>query len=429
MNDHGFSAVETLEGIRCFNHRENSLEVLLAPSAVAPIVSFGIVYRVGSRHEKPGQTGATHFLEHLMFKGSEKFNNEKGNSASRLLNRIGASYNATTWLDRTCYFETLSEDHLDLAIEIEADRMRHALIRPSDLEKERGVILNELDQGENDSISVLLKAFFSAAFSSHPYRHPVIGHREDVEKLSTLTLRSFYDHYYHPGNSTAIICGDFEEENALKLLSEHFSRYPAGPEKTATRTIEPEQTEDRRFEIRRAGQLEHLVLGWHIPEALHPDMPALVVLARILADGVTSRLEQALIEKGLSLSIHAYPLELFDPGVFQIISTQAPGVETPEVEEIIRRELKKLSKTGPTAEEISRARISARTDLAFQREHPARFMSALIESVAMGDWRTFPLMMHSLEHVTAEDVSSVCSRYLHTRPSTTGVFIPGQAAS
>lgn len=388
------------------------------------MVSLGVVYRVGSRHEGPGQTGATHFLEHLMFKGTRRFNRSEGTSATRLLQRQGAAYNATTWLDRTCYFETLPSEALRLAAEIEADRMRNSLIRPEDVADERGVILNELDRGENQAFELLLKSLFSHAFTEHPYRHPTIGWREDVEKLSEADLRHYYDTFYHPRNATVILAGDLGEKDALHLVERYFGQMPPGPDVPIPSFPGETQTGERRFELRRAGELVHMALAWHIPPGLHKDMAPLIVLGQILSDGVTSRLHQALVETKLCLGLHAYPLELFDPGLFQILVTLAPGVDPDQVEGIVSEQVEQLQEKGPNLEELQRARIQTRTDLAFQKESPGRLVSALIESVAMGDWKHFSGEMERIAAVTAADVSGVAARYLRPEGLSIGTFIP-----
>ena len=165
---HQFENVQGENGVTEWRHRRNGLTVLTAPTPVAPVVAFGVVYRVGSRHELPGHTGATHILEHLMFKGTARFNRDLGTEVARELHRVGASFNASTWLDRTNYYEVLPVDRLALAVEIESDRMRGALVRDADLESERTVVLNELDAGENDPFDLLMKSSFAQAFLEHP---------------------------------------------------------------------------------------------------------------------------------------------------------------------------------------------------------------------------------------------------------------------
>jgi len=423
--EHRFELCDRQEGVSEWSHRANGLVVLTWPTPVAPVVGFGVVYRVGSRHEGTGHTGATHILEHLMFKGTRRFNRERGTEIARLLHRVGAGFNATTWLDRTNYYEVLPVEELPLAVDIESDRIRGALVRDSDLASERTVVLNELEMGENDPFELLLKESFAHAYLEHPYHHPTIGWRGDVERVTAETIRRFYDTYYHPDNATVLVVGDMDEEKALAEVERGFGGLPpataAFPEPT---NRESEQRGERRFQVHRAGEVGCLALNWHIPNALHPDLAGLDVLVQILADGVTSRLEQRLVESNRCLGIHAGALALHDPGLFQILATLAPGVEHLEVEEAVREEVARLRREPPSAEEVARAKAQTRTDLAFQRESPGRIMAGLTEAVAAGDWRLFLRELEEVSAVTADDLVRVADAYLDDRRLTAGWFVP-----
>jgi zinc protease len=422
---HNFDLVDQLHGVTEWRHRDNGLAVLTYPTPVAPVVGFGVVYRVGSRHEVSGHTGATHLLEHLMFKGSRRFNRSQGTEIARLLHRVGANFNATTWLDRTNYYEVLPADQLPLAVDIEADRMRGALVRDEDLASERTVVLNELDMGENDPFELLLKESFAHAFIEHPYHHPTIGWRGDVENVTAEVLRRFYDTFYHPDNATVLVVGDVDEATALEQVERGFGGVPRAPSSFPEVKIrEHEQRGERRFSIHRAGELGCLALTWHIPEGLHPDLPPLSVLIQILADGVTSRLHQRLVETNRCLGVHAYALELHDPGVFQVVASLAPGVEHREVEDAIRDEIARLGSEPPSAREVQRAKVQARTDVAFHHESPGRIMSGLTEAVAVGDWRKFLREMDLVSAVQRDDLRRVVGDYLTDGRMTAGWFVP-----
>ncbi len=423
---HDFILEDRFESISEWRHRKNGLTVLVCPTPVAPVVGFAVVYRVGSRHEVAGHTGATHILEHLMFKGSENFNAERGTEIARSLHRVGASFNATTWLDRTTYFEVLPVEQLSLAVAIEADRMRGALIRDEDLESERSVVLNELDSGENEPVDLLMKASFAHAFLEHPYHHPTIGWRGDVERMSGEVLRGFYDTYYHPNNATVLVVGDVDEETALTEVERGFgaiSPAPAGFPDPSIR--EGRQRGERRFVIERMGEVGSLAMTWHIPEGLHGDVPALNVFTQALSDGVTSRLYQRLVETNRCLGVHAFTFELHDPGVLQVFATLAPGVDHASVEAVIQDEVAALREIPPAPDELARALTQTRTDLAFHRESPAQIMGGLTEAVAMGDWRRFPRELEAVEAVSGEDVRRVAETYLEDRNLTVGWFVPG----
>ena len=219
---HRFDFVEEKGGIRELKHRGNGLQVLLLANRIAPVATFCVVYRVGSRHEAVGHTGATHLLEHMMFKGTEEFNRDRGTQIAATLESIGARFNATTWFDRTNYFETVPSDQIDLALRIEASRMRGSFIRDGDRIPEMTVVRNEFERGENSPFQVLYKESFAVAFREHPYHHPTIGWKSDIEGMSTARLKEFYDTFYHPDNATAILIGDFDEAEALASIDRQF---------------------------------------------------------------------------------------------------------------------------------------------------------------------------------------------------------------
>jgi zinc protease len=360
-----------------------------------------------------------------MFKGSENYNQARGTEIARTLHRVGAAFNATTWLDRTTYYEVLPVDELGLAAAIESDRMRRALIRPEDLESERTVVLNELDGGENDPVDLLMKGSFAHAFIEHPYHHPTIGWRGDVEQVSAEVLRGFYDTFYHPDNATVIVAGDVDTERSLAEIERRFGVIPPAPAPIPQPSVsESRQRGERRFVIERAGEVGSLALTWHIPRGLHRDLPALNVLTQALTDGVTSRLHQRLVETNQCLAVHAFTFELHDPGVLQIFATLAPGVEHSDVEAMIREEVEALRRHGPTSAEMAKAVVQTRTDLAFHHESPAQIMSGLTEAVAMGDWRRFPRELEAVSAVTVEDVRRTTAEYLQNSNMTIGWFVP-----
>jgi zinc protease len=414
-----------LNGVREWQHRDNGLRVLTCPTPVAPVVTVGAVYMVGSRNESSGMTGAAHITEHLVFKATESFNPETGNDMAQALQLVGARFNATTWLDRTIYYATLPVEHISLALQIEADRMRSAIIRDEDLESERSVILNELERCESEPADLIMKESFAHAFIEHPYHHPTIGWRNDVESISADQLRKFYDTFYYPDNAALIITGDVVEESMLDLVDSYFGQLSPAPlaiPKVLTR--ESKQRGERRFKLCRSGELGLLTMVWHTACALHPDMPALSVLSQVLGAGVTSRLYQKLVETNLCLSVHAISLELHDPGLFQVSATLAPEVAHAAVEEIVRQEVQALQQTPPTPQEMSRALVQVRSELAFQRASPTQIMSGLGEATAAGDWRRFAREMELVAAVTAEDLQRVAAKYLQGSSMTVGWFIP-----
>ncbi|MGB0289952.1 MAG: M16 family metallopeptidase, partial [Opitutales bacterium] len=273
----GFTHLETRDGIESYTLNENGLRVLLMPDAQTPVAAVMVTYGVGGRHEVTGTTGATHILEHMMFKGTKNFTGEA--SYSPTMERIGARSNATTYYDRTNYYAVLPSEFVPLAIELEADRMRNLRIRPEDLESEMTVVRNEYERGENNPVRTLIKEIYATAFMAHPYSHPVIGWRSDIENTSPEKLRQFYDTFYWPENTTLTI--------------------PKAPEPIPTvDTLEPEQRGERRLSIERAGEVGVVALAHKVPEGTHRDWAALRLIEQILGANQTGRLYRSLDDKG-----------------------------------------------------------------------------------------------------------------------------------
>lgn len=421
--------VEEEQGIEEYR-LSNGMKLLLVPQSVTPVVAFMVLYRVGSRNEAVGYTGATHLLEHMMFKGTPTFHSDRQTQIASVLKRMGAHFNATTWYDRTNYFEAVPKDHLAAVIELEADRMRHSLIRDEDREAERIVVRNELERGENDPLRVLDIHSWATAFREHPYHHPTIGWRSDVENVPTERLRQFYHTFYWPNNAVAIVVGDFERESTLQLLSRYFGRIPRSPhEIPQVYTREPAQEGERRFILRRAGEVGLVQLCYHTPEAQHPDIYPLVLLARILSDGVTTRLYQKLVEANLALSVHAHVSQLRDPGLFELVAVLTPGTEHQEVEKMILEELETLKAVPVSDAELARAKRKVEADVYYDRDGALGLAMALGESESCADWHWFLQYVPRIEQVTADDIQRVVNQYLVQDNRTVGWFVPKDSSA
>ncbi|MBT6638696.1 MAG: insulinase family protein, partial [Candidatus Marinimicrobia bacterium] len=243
----GFEFIKASGGIEEYTLKKNNLTVLVLEDHSAPVATFMVTYHVGSRNEAIGYTGSTHLLEHLMFKGSRNYNKEKGTAIWTELQNIGAQINATTWNDRTNYFEVVPSEHLERAIAIEADRMRFAFLKDEDRQPEMTVVRNEFERGENSPFDVLDKNIWAAAYQAHPYHHSTIGWRSDIENISTERLQEFYHTYYWPNNATATLIGDFNKKEALALIKKYFGEHGASENSIpGMYTEEPEQEGPRR---------------------------------------------------------------------------------------------------------------------------------------------------------------------------------------
>jgi zinc protease len=444
----GVEFVAEEEGVREFG-LANGMKVLLSENRVAPVATLLVVYRVGSRNEAVGHTGATHLLEHMLFKGTPTFNKERRTQVAATLQRVGADFNATTWYDRTNYFETVPSDALELAFHLESDRMRNSFIADEDRRSEMTVVRNELERGQNEPVMVLDEAVYATAFREHPYHHPTIGWRSDVENVPTARLKEFYDTFYHPNNATLVVVGDFEERRALELAARYFGAVPASaapiPE---VYTEEPKQEGERRVVVRRAGELPLVQVAFRTPAALGHDtvlsnaelarraaapplenhLYPLAVLSALLSNGVTSRLYQALVETGLAVGVDARVDQFRDPGLFNVYATAAPGVEAAKVEEVIHRELARASEDSGD-EEVEKAKRQIAAHVAYERDGTHNVAVQMSEAESVADWRFYNSYARNVARVTSEDVRRAAADYFREDARTVGHFIPKAGAS
>jgi len=421
----GFEYIESSVGIEEYKMSSNDLTVLLMEDHSAPVVTFMVTYHVGSRNEAIGYTGSTHLLEHLMFKGSRSFNKKRNTAIWTVLQNVGARINATTWLDRTNYYELLPSEHLETAIAIEADRMRNAFLREEDREPEMTVVRNEFERGENDPFDALDKNIWATAYQAHPYHHSTIGWRSDIENVSTERLREFYNTYYWPNNATVTIIGDFEKEDALKLVRKYFGKHKKSPHNIPEMyTTEPKQEGPRRFVIKRKGETGIVGIAHKSPNGLNNDTYALQVLSKILGGGKSSRLYRKIVDKGLATSLFMWDFPFKDNGLFATYVFMTPDTDHGEIEQLVLDEYDNIKLNGIKNDEIKRAKAQIRSEMAFSRDGSYSIASALNEAIAIGDWKFYTTYSAKISAVTAEDIKNAANKYLQENLSTTGYFIP-----
>lgn len=420
----GATFIRSLEGIHEYRLDSNGLQILLAPDATTPVAGLMVTYRVGSRNEAVGYTGATHLLEHLMFKGSENFNKAKGNTIWELLETKGALVNATTWNDRTNYFEVLPPEHLPTAITLEADRMRTAFLREEDRVSEMPVVRNEFERGENLPMEALDKQLWALAYQAHPYHHSTIGWRSDIENVSIERLKKFYDDFYHPDNATVSVVGSFDSEATLAAIIKEFGAYRKAPISSAEiYTEEPKQEGERRAVIKRAGHSNMVAIAHKIPAATDPDMPALLTLAFILGASKTSRLYRALIDTALATDVSTTCYQFRDPSLLISYITLTPRTRHEAMEKRLKQEFQKIISKGVTTQELTQAKRFLRAYVASRRDGPYALLQNLNEEIATGDWTRFVTLPQALMRVTAKEVQKVAKKYLIDDQSTVGYFI------
>ena len=420
-----FKHIKSSGGIEEYQLKSNGLKVLMLQDSSTPVATFMVTYHVGSRNEAIGYTGSTHLLEHLMFKGSRNYNKEKGTAIWDELQNIGAQINATTWNDRTNYFEVVPSQYLEKAISIEADRMRYSFLRDEDRQPEMTVVRNEYERGENSPFDVLDKNIWATAYQAPPYHHSTIGWRSDIENVSTERLKDFYNIYYWPNNATATVIGDFNVDSTLSLIEKYFGEHSKSEhEIPKVYTEEPQQEGPRRIVVKRTGQAGITAVAHKTPHGLHNDIHAIHLLGKILCDGKSSRLYQKIVDQGLATSLFMYDFPFKDNGLFITYAFLTPEVSNQKVEEIILDEYNDIINNGVDQEELNRAIAKTRATVAFSRDGSYAVASALNEAIAIGDWEFYTNFLDNIEAVSTENIQLAAKQYLVEDQSTVGWFIP-----
>ncbi len=421
----GIEFIQELGGIEEYKLTDNGLRILLMPNEALPVATVMVTYEVGSRNEVTGTTGATHILEHMMFKGTDKFTEKSGNNYSAQMERIGARSNATTYFDRTNYYATLPREFVPLAIELEADRMRGLKITADDIASEMTVVRNEYERGENNPVRTLIKEVYSTAFVAQPYGHPTIGWRSDIENTSPEKLRAFYDMFYWPENAVISVIGGIDRANTLEAIKQFYGPIPKAPNPIPVMdTLEPEQLGPRRLTIERTGQVGVVLIAYKVPEGLHKDWAALSIIQQIAGADKTGRLYRALEDKGKASATFTFAPQLRDPGLFMFAAYLTPDATHEETERIILEEIEHIIATGVTEDELTRAKSVVRAKMVYGRDGPYAIADEINETIAMGDWTQYVTLPQAIEKVSAEDVKAVAAKYFLNRTSTTGWFVP-----
>lgn len=403
------------------HHLDNGLTVLTREVHRAPLVSFFVWYRVGSRNEVPGITGISHWTEHMVFKGTPRF--PKG-VADKLVARHGGVRNGSTWLDWTNYYETLPSEHIHLAVELEADRMAHSVFDPEEVASERGVIISEREGGENHPGFYLTEELTAAAFKAHPYGQPVVGYKTDLHVISREDLWSYYQRYYTPDNAVVVAVGDFETSRLLDTIRREFGPIERRSDVRPLRITEPEQEGERRVTVRRPGPVPQLSIAYHVPAATHPDTLPLWVLSSVLSAGRSARLYRALVMTGLASSASAGSTMTKDPYLFLLSATARPEVDPARLEEAALAELERLVADGVSPHELAKVQRQMRAGHLFGTEGVTSQARYLGQYEIAHSWRAFETYVEDLLRVTEEDIVRVAKTYLAEKNRTIGWFIP-----
>lgn len=414
----------------------NGLTVVLKEMHHAPVASFWVWYKVGSRNEKPGTTGIAHWTEHMMFKGTPSF---PPGTLDGTVSREGGRWNAFTSMDYTAYYETLPSERIELALKLESDRMVNTIMSEEEVASERTVIISERHMAENRPMFHLYEELQAAAFRVHPYHHEVIGDEVDLEIMTRDDLYGFYQRHYAPNNATVVVVGDFETAEMLAKVEHYFGGLEASEPPEPIHRQEPAQKGERSITVNGSGDTSYLVYAYKAPAANDPDFIPLALLNAAFSGGgslgigssttnKSSRLYKALVSTGNSIGVYGGMRPTIDPFLYNIIAILPPDGEMAMLETVLDAEIDRLSAEPLTADELARA--IKRTKVAFVQAGESitgqARMIGMSETV-MGDYHWFENTLVALEAVTLDDIERVRAKYLHRDNRTVGRYLPKTA--
>ena len=405
----------------------NGLPVMLREVHSAPVISFWVAYQVGSRNERTGQTGISHWVEHMMFKGTARY---PAGVLDREIDRAGGTWNAFTSTDCTMYYATLPADRIDIALSAEADRMINAQFDADETESERQVIINERQGSENSPLFWLMEELRAAAFRVHGYHHDIYGDMVDLEQITREDLIRYYRQHYVPSNAVLVAVGAFETETMLRKLEAHFGTLPAGEKPRLFVRPEPPQQGERKITVEQPGATAFLAIAHRTPPTTADDWFKLDVLNSVMtgsSDGLesrTSRLYRALVKSGVAANVSGDLAETIDPYLYTVTLTLNDGYTHVEAEARLLNEFARLRDDGITERELQRAKKQARASFAYGAESVTNQAFWLAQSAMMDDKHWYDRFLDRIDAVTCADVRDVANRYLIARNRITGYLIP-----
>ncbi|GAB4121028.1 MAG: pitrilysin family protein [Sideroxydans sp.] len=407
----------------------NGLKVIVKEDHRAPTVVQQVWYRAGSMDERPGVTGVAHVLEHMMFKGTKTV---PAGEFSRRIAAAGGRENAFTSYDYTAYFQQLHKSKLSLAMQMEADRMRNLLLSPAEFGKEIKVVMEERRWRTDDEAHALMgERLMATAYQAHPYRNPVIGWMEDLQKMDWHDAQQWYHAWYVPNNATLVVVGDVKAPEVFALARRYYGAIPAGKLPQRKMLDEPAQLGIKRIVVKAPAELPHLMMAWHAPTLRDVERDwrpyALAVLSGVLDGNDAARLNRSLVRgQQVALSVETgYDYTSRGPALFTLEATPAAGRSVTELEAAIRRELQAVVDAGVTEEELQRVRAQITAAEVYKLD--SVFYQAMqigqMESVGLSH-RALPVMLKKLQAVTAEQVQEAARELLRDDNLTIAVLDP-----
>lgn len=412
---------------------ENGLTVLVLRDARAPVVTNQVWYRVGSMNEHSGITGISHMLEHMMFRGSEKY---PPGEFSRIISELGGTQNAFTGPDFTAYFQVVGSRHWETVMSMEAERMHALRLTEEQFQPERNVVIEERRLTRDDRPTALLsEQFMAAAFLNSPYGHSVIGWMTDIESYTLDDVQSWYDTWYAPNNAVVVVVGDVDPEQVIAAARRNYGNIPAGTTPEVKPRIESLQRGERRVTLRIPAELPHLMMGWKTPvlktlrdtQQDQSDAYALMVAAGVLSSGRASRLDRELV-RGRELALGAgagYRGFSRLDNLFTISAMPSTGTDMDTLEQALLEQVETLRNELVAPEELQRVKAQVIASEVFRRDslNAQAFELGMLETIGLG-WQTSLEYSERIRAVTAEDVRRVAGRYLVDDTRTVAVLDP-----
>ena len=400
---------------------DNGLKVLIREIPGAPVSGCWAIYRVGSRNEKPGVTGISHWVEHMLFKGGGKLN--KGD-IGRLVSGVGGEYNGFTTKDFTAYYEVLPADQIDKGFLIESERMMNAAFDPREVESERTVVVSEREGNENDPEFLAAEELFLSAFRFHPYRWSEGGLKQDLLKITRDDLFQHYRRYYVPSNALLVVVGPYAAKKILPKVQDYFGLLTKNENPSDLVAAEPVQSGERRVEVRIPSEADYIKVAYHTPGFGSQDVYGLMMLDAILSgvrlfafgpgqtSGRSARLYKALVEKKIATEANSEFWPTIDPSVFALDLTVWDGVSVDRAERALMDEIEKIQKTPPSRHELERAIAQMKAQYAYTFDGVARqgFVIGIFEMIT--SFETMAQLVERLERIPPAVISEMASKYL-----------------
>jgi len=415
-------ATTKIEDVQSFTLK-NGLEILVLEDHSIPNANMYLFWKVGSRNEVPGITGLSHFFEHMMFNGAEKYGPKQ---FDQVMEANGGRNNAYTTENLTVYTNWFPSDSIEVIFDLEADRIENLDIDENMVESERGVVTSERSTGlENSNFRVIWEEVKGAAFRAHPYSWSVIGHQSDIDNWSLQDLKDYHRTYYAPNNGFVVIAGDVTLKEVKRLAKKYWEPIPAQPKPKDVHTVEPEQKGERRVYTQKSSVTSpNIMMAYHVPATSSKDYYPLDMLAKILGNGESSRLSRALVdEQQIATNVFTYLPNSFDPNLFYIYAVAAKDVSAESLENAIIQEVNKIIKDGVTDSELAREKNRAQVDF-YRTLSTINGKADTLGTYALffDDYRKMFTAVDDMGAVTIEDIKRVAGQYLVRRNRTVGVL-------